>query len=434
MNHPSTTDTQPLFTVIIPTKNRAEYLYHTLRTCMMQDYEPLEVVVSDDASTDNTRQIVEEAARVDRRIRYMRTDTGIGMRDNFERALAQVRPGYVIALGGDDGLLPGGIRSMHDVLRETGMSLLTWPAPIYRYPADRRAGGQLAVSRRKGLRLIDAHRFLCRQARTLHYLSDVECPMFYVKGVASTSLIEQVRRRSPDGRFYAAPVPDGYSGIVLAGEVSRYAFSGRPFSIYGLSGGSQGQADLSNDERAKKLSEEFASTVASIPMHRELASQPYSPLITLMTVDYLLTASDLPGWAGAYPTIDYRQVLRNGIRELANGLYGDERIQRELRILYQIAEKHDLGAFFQQEVRRTPRHKERRLFEGTGLNASGILLDASAFGVHNIFDAAYAAQSVYQAYLEVTPGSLLRTVARSIRYRYRALGGRRPFPPASAWN
>src|SRR5687768_8165645 len=93
----------PRFTVIIPTKNRAEYLRHTLRTCMIQGYEPFEVIVSDDGSTDNTREVVSDANRQDSRIRYTRPERGNGMRENFEHALNEVKPGFVIALGGDDG-------------------------------------------------------------------------------------------------------------------------------------------------------------------------------------------------------------------------------------------------------------------------------------------------------------------------------------------
>ena len=431
--HPISSDPQPRFTVIIPTKDRAEYLRHTLRTCALQDYEPFDVVVSDDGSTDHTRQVVEDAAALDPRIRYTSTGSPLGMRENFERALSQVKPGFVIALGGDDGLMPSGIRGMLEALRDTGATLLTWPAPIYTYPHVNSTHGQLNVSRHTGLRMIESRRFLRRQARTLHYLGDVECPMFYVKGVVATSLIERVRRRSPDGRFYLSTTPDGYSGIVLAGEVNSYAFSGRPYSIYGASTGSQGLAYLSNDERAKSISEQFFGATSSRAMHRELASQPYSPLITLMTADFLLTARDLPGWGGTFPPIDYRHLLRNGIQELASGLFGDERILRELKILNQIALQHGLGAFFRTEVERTPRQNARRQFAGTGVNANAMLLDASAFGVHNIFDAAYAAQVVYQAYLELAPASLFRTLLRSVRYRGRALRGRRPFPPASSW-
>ena len=427
-------NSSPLFTVIIPCKNRAQFLQHTLRTCMMQNYEPLEIVVSDDGSTDNTREVVEDAVRHDARVRYISHGAGVGMRDNFENALRQVKPGFVIALGGDDGLLPDGIIGMHEVLRETGMDLLAWPAPIYTYPNVRGSKGQLAIYHQRGLRIVDSHQFLCRQSKNLHYLSDTESPMFYVKGVASTTIIERVRKRSEDGRFYSCPTPDGYSGIVLAGEVSRFAFSGKPFAIFGLSTASQGLAYLSNSEKAKKESEMFFQNVGSKSMHPELAAQPYSPLITLMTVDYLLTARDLPGWPGRFSPIDYRKVLLNGLKELAHGLYGDERISRELGILNQVAEKHGLGEFFRDRVRRTKRCMEKIPFEGSGINTSAFFIDANSYRIHNIFDAAYAVQNIYQVYSNLKFSSLVKIIARSIKYRCRSMGKGNPFPPEPEWS
>lgn len=426
-------DTAPLFTVIIPCKNRAKYLEHTLRTCIMQNYEPLEIIVSDDGSTDNTCEVVEAAARHDARIRYISPGVDGGMRNNFEYALRQAKPGFVIVLGGDDGLLPDGIVGMREVLRDTGMDLLTWPAPIYTYPNVCGLKGQLSVFHRKGLKIVDSHQFLCRQAKNLHYLSDIESPMFYVKGVASTIIIERVRNRSLDRRFYSCPTPDGYSGIVLAGEVAHYAFSGKPFSIFGLSPASQGLAYISNDEKGKKSSEIFFQNVSSKSMHRELAAQPYSPLITIMTADYLLTARDLPGWPGSFPPINYRQMLINGIKELAHGLYGGERICRELAILNQIAEKHGLGKFFRDKVRRSKRCREKVPFQGSGINASAFFMDASSYNLNDIFDAAYAAQYIYQLYSDLKLLSLVKMIARSIKYQFLSMGKGNPFPPDSEW-
>lgn len=426
-------DTPPLFTVIIPAKNRASYLYHTLRTCMMQNYDHFEVIVSDDGSTDSTQEVVEDASRIDSRIRYFSHSAGIGMRDNFEFALRQVKPGFVIALGADDGLLPDGIKGMCEVLRDTGMDLLAWPAPLYSYPKVNGANGQLAIYHKRGAKIIDSHRFLSRQAKNLHYLSDIESPMFYVKGVASTQLIDKVRNYSIDGRFYSCPTPDGYSGIVLAGVVSHYAFSGKPFSIYGLSPTSQGLGYLSNDEQAKKASEAFFQDTSLKAMHHELASQPYSPLITLMTVDYLLTARDLPGWAGSFPSINYRQVLIGGLKELEHGLYGEERICRELKILNEIAEMHGLGEFFRKKVRRSKRYQKRTHFEGSGINTNVFLLDGKKYNLQNIFDAAYAAQNIYQVYCDMKPRSLANMICRSLRYHISTIGKGSGFPPVSEW-
>ena len=233
------TESKPLFTVIIPTKDRAEYLHHTLRTCSNQDYENLEIIVSDDGSSDNTKAVVLEAARKDPRIRYI-TPGSVGMRDNFEFALDHVKPGYVIALGGDDGILPYVVNQMWRVLEETGMELLTWRQLHFVYPGVRSGKGPLGLYRPGKSKILRSSEYLARQVKNLHYNNDFESPMFYIKGVVTTELVERVRSRTTDGRFYVCPTPDGFSGIVLAGEVEQYAFSGIPLTISGASPSSQG--------------------------------------------------------------------------------------------------------------------------------------------------------------------------------------------------
>jgi glycosyltransferase involved in cell wall biosynthesis len=426
-------DKSPLFTVIIPCKNRADYLHHTLRTCVMQNYENLEVIVSDDGSTDNLREVVEDAASQDSRIRYLKLPTGAGMLNNFEFALQQTRPGFVIALGGDDGLLPNGIQGMSDTLYDTGMDLLAWPAPTYYYPGIRGVNGQLCVFRDKGVKILDSNKFLDRQAKNLQYSGDRASPMFYVKGVASTKLIDRVRQRTPGGLFYSCPTPDGYSGIVLAGEVASYAYSGRPFSIFGVSPSSHGLTYLSDSEDAKQISQEFFNNASSRPMHRELGSQPYSPLISLMTVDYLLTSRDLPGWGGSFQAIDFQLVLLKGLVELSFGMYSDERIGRELSILHQIAIMHKLEDFFLKKVKSIKRYRKRSPFTGNGVNAYGIYLDGAAYNLHNVFDAAYAAQSICQVYSDLTSPSMFADLARSFAYRIRAMKKGGAFPEKSEW-
>ncbi|MBC7791131.1 MAG: glycosyltransferase family 2 protein, partial [Anaerolineae bacterium] len=163
-------DSNPRFTVIIPTKDRAEYTYHTLRTCAVQDYDNLDIVVSDDGSTDDTRAVVEEAARKDPRIRYVSPGAGVGMLDNFEFALDQVKPGYVIALGGDDGLLPYGVQGMQDILADTGQEMLCWPTPVYFYPNTHTKAAQMILQVKRGRlqsgkRIITSRSFLERQAK-----------------------------------------------------------------------------------------------------------------------------------------------------------------------------------------------------------------------------------------------------------------------------
>jgi glycosyltransferase involved in cell wall biosynthesis len=406
----------PRFSVLIPTKDRADYLYHTLRTCMAQDYDNLEVIVSDDSSSDKTMEVVLDAASKDSRIQYRRNELGVGMRDNFEYALSLVKPGYVIALGSDDGLIPNGIVGMREALRASEMEILSWAAPLYTYPRVKDDRGQLMLYHPKKDKIIKSNDFLARQVAHLNYLVDIESPMFYVKGVASTELIKKVKSRTKDGRFYSCPTPDGYSGIVLAGEVAQYAFSGKPLSIYGLSPKSQGLGYLSNSEAAKRESKAFYKSVETTPMHVDLASQPYSPLITLMTVDYLLTARSLPGWPGTVPPIDYKRVIAYSISELSHGLYGADRLHRELKALQKIAVHHNLEDYFGQVVVKARRRKEKLPFQGNGINPSAIFLDAKAYDIANIFDASYAACYLQKFYSDLAPGRIYKMIERSLNY------------------
>ena len=423
----------PLFTVIIPVKNRAKYLEHTLRTCLIQEYDNFEIIISDDGSTDNTKAICDKVIISDSRVSYYSHEPGIGMRDNFEFALSKVKPGFVIALGGDDGILPNGISSMWKVLKQTKMEMLCWPAALYSFPNVYSPNGQLVIYHDRGIRIIDSNVFLKRQSQNLYYLTDKESPMFYVKGVVSTKLIDKVKSRSLDGRFYSCPTPDGYSGIVLAGEVSKYAFSGVPFSIYGMSSSSQGLAYLSNEEKAKLDSDIFFRDAALKPMHSELASQPYSPLITLMTVDYLLTARDLPGWKGKFNAIDFKLVLKKGIGELSLGVYGESRILRELLILKNIAKYHGLEIFFSNLVKRSKRFKEITLFDGNGISPNVLYLDAEAFDIQNIYDAAYTVKNLYNLTSQISLKSVYNLFSNSIKYKFKSKRNGPSFPQESEW-
>lgn len=427
----------PRFTIIIPVKDRAAYLYHTLRTCAAQEYDNLEVVVSDDGSTDNTRDVVEAAARGDGRIRYVSPGPGAGMRQNFEFALDQVKPGYVLALGGDDGLLPHGVRDMANVLRETRQKMLCWQPPIYTYEKARMPMAQLVLyfSRRRlrnGHRVVSSRTFLERQARQLFYVNDPESPMFYVKGVVATELIDRVRDRSADRRFYQCATPDGYSGIVLAGEVESWTYSERPFSLHGVSATSTGLGYFKSSEEAKQQSVAFFKSAAGRPMHDKLGSLPYSPLISLMTADYLLTARDLPGWPGEFPDIDFKNLLLKGIAELQDGLFAYNRVARELAILYGVAKVHGLDEFFRQHVRQTRRNLREPL-EGNAFSPERLYIDATEQGLENVFDAGYFAYCAHSFSGSLTGQRLWKGLTNSAKYRTKSMRKGAAFPNESEW-
>jgi len=90
--------------IIIPTFNRENYLYQAIESALSQDYPNLEVVVSDNASTDNTAEFVKKYF-VDSRFKYLRNEKNLGMVGNQRRGLFEYSSGdWGLVLDSDDYL------------------------------------------------------------------------------------------------------------------------------------------------------------------------------------------------------------------------------------------------------------------------------------------------------------------------------------------
>jgi glycosyltransferase involved in cell wall biosynthesis len=85
--------TKPSITIIIPTRERHETLGASIRTCVEQDYADLEILVSDNASEDSTKDTVSRFK--DPRLRYIRAPKRLSMTENFCFGLEHARGTYM---------------------------------------------------------------------------------------------------------------------------------------------------------------------------------------------------------------------------------------------------------------------------------------------------------------------------------------------------
>src|SRR5689334_6056819 len=118
--------------VIIPTRERHDTLRWSLKTCVTQDCDDLEILVSDNASTDATREVVDSYD--DPRIRYVNPGRRLGMSEHWEFALSHVEDGFVSFLGDDDGMMPSAAAEILDVLAAEPAEALVWPLTAYYWP------------------------------------------------------------------------------------------------------------------------------------------------------------------------------------------------------------------------------------------------------------------------------------------------------------
>lgn len=121
-----------LISVIIPTRERAYYLRYCLKTVIKVDDPDLEIVVSDNASTDNTKEVVQEFD--DPRIKYVCTPKRVSMRANFEYGVKNSAGEYVVIIGDDDGVLPKQFKYLRAILEEHKPDNISWSLPIYQWP------------------------------------------------------------------------------------------------------------------------------------------------------------------------------------------------------------------------------------------------------------------------------------------------------------
>ena len=104
----------PLVSICIPTYNNAAMLREAIASALAQTYRSIEVIVSDNASTDDTASVV--ATIRDSRLRCSRNTTNLGMVANFRCALAESRGRYVCLLSSDDLMDPGFVEWAVDAL------------------------------------------------------------------------------------------------------------------------------------------------------------------------------------------------------------------------------------------------------------------------------------------------------------------------------
>ena len=98
---------QPKLSVIIPNYNHAAYVGEQLNAIVQQSYQPLEIVVIDDCSTDNSIQVINELIEQNPLIKLVTNQENLGVNDVFNSAVERASGEYICPCPADDKVLPG---------------------------------------------------------------------------------------------------------------------------------------------------------------------------------------------------------------------------------------------------------------------------------------------------------------------------------------
>ncbi len=105
------------FSVLLPTRNGGRFLRDCISSILEEPYDDFELIVSDNANTDETQEVIKSFTG-DSRLKALRLEKPVSVTDNWNHALSAGSGDYFLMMGDDDCLLPGYFKRMEDVLKK----------------------------------------------------------------------------------------------------------------------------------------------------------------------------------------------------------------------------------------------------------------------------------------------------------------------------
>jgi len=273
---------QPKFTVIIPTRERSDVLKASLKTVLAQSYEQLEIIVSDNFSCDDTESVV--ASFADDRIRYINTGKRVSMSHNWEFALSHVSEGWITIIGDDDGLLPGCLNKISELIRLTDAQAIRSVTCFYTWPDLVGTNfGRLCVPLTSGWEKRSCKEWLAKVM--MGKRSYIELPMLYNGGFVDFEILKQLKEIT--GKFYCSMTPDVYMGIAIASIIPSYIYFFEPVAINGASRHSGGTSAFSKKKKSANSPSEKFFREPNIPFHNALPLDKHKrPIVSIQAIVY----------------------------------------------------------------------------------------------------------------------------------------------------
>jgi glycosyltransferase involved in cell wall biosynthesis len=300
----------PKFSIVIPTRNRPQTLQYAIKSCLNQNFEDYEIIVSDNFSSPDTKNVVEKFN--DDRIIFVRTKQPLAMSENWDYAISQIRGDYVILIGDDDSLLLNSLSHLDNIIDLTDERVIRWEWILYYWPDFfmKNVAGKIFIPMSNSSIELNSTEIINKVANfELHYKT---LPMLYNSAVHN-SILKEIRKKN--NVFFHSQAPDIYSGFVIAKSVKKYLSLNTPLSIAGLSKASNGAAQLYTKENSN-IKEDFINLneKAGLTWHSKVPSINVLPAI--IADSYYHAKDNL--FPDEEDAIDYPSLIKNCMKELSN--------------------------------------------------------------------------------------------------------------------
>lgn len=314
-------------TVAIPTiSGREGYLASSIETCITQDFDAMEILVSDNSFGKTAKDLVE--GYQDERIKYISPDMYLPMSAHWDFVVSHVSGDLFTIIGDDDGLMPGSMDRVGELYNEYGYTIIhhtlcnyTWPDFYSQEKCNTIQFFHNVDNTIERKACADVLKGLCQG--TLRY---VDGPMVYHNFIP-TSII---RRATKNRKFFSRASPDVYSSVALSAICENFLAVGECLTISGQGA----RANGASVKKAKTDGEIFLSE-----MKEYYRPRFKSRTIQLALLDCVYEVSEVYNRPDLLYDINIHNHLLMAAREL-KGIHGIKNVLTELAEILTIAKDH----------------------------------------------------------------------------------------------
>lgn len=302
----------PLFSVVVPTRNRAHLLQHALQSIQDQTFDDYELIVSNNCSDDGTEEVIRRWAP---RARYIRPEKTLAMPDHWEFALEHARGRYVGYLCDDDVWAPTALERASQTISESDSKLVVLYSGIYHAPDWLQPDLRNVAIFRPNTRSVqeiqssDTLRTIFQRCNVVN-----EAPRM-LNGFCERETLLRVRAEVGNRIFYLAP-DYSFAAFVLT-ALPTWLFIDEPLHLQGVFPEGIGSTQVFNrGEPARQFEREFNDkllrrvplknyVVTNLLVETILICQEMTPLLSEYQVDWV-----------QYFTSNWNDILRlenNGV-------------------------------------------------------------------------------------------------------------------------
>jgi len=237
------------FSVLLPTRNGGKFLRDCISSILEEPYSDLELIVSDNANTDETQEVI-RSFNADKRLKVIRLDKVVSVTDNWNHAFKASSGDYFLMMGDDDSLLPGYFKRMEEILKKYDnpdcviYNAYTYITPDsinnnkrsyynkvhFKYGSDFKEEGLLSSDLRSSI-VKDMYRFRVRIPLNMQ-----------------TTLVSRKVAQCLQGGVFHPPFPDHYVLNALLLNSDRWVYLPENLLIVGVSPKSFGHFVYSNQQ------------------------------------------------------------------------------------------------------------------------------------------------------------------------------------------